>query len=345
MTNPTFRQKIAQLFILGFSGDTISSEHPISQDISQRKLGGVILFDRLLAHDKSSNNIINSAQLRQLTQSLQELSDTDLLVCVDQEGGRVCRFSKERGFPTTPAAQDLGETDDLTATQLYGRQTAEMLREVGVNFNLAPVVDLNIYPENPIIGKYGRSFSEHAHTVATQARTWISQHRQAKILTCLKHFPGHGSSLSDSHLGFVDVTDTWQENELLPFEQLIDQKMADSVMIGHLFNRNFDSNYPATLSKSTIYNQLCQKLNYNGPVISDDMQMKAITDHYGLAEACCLAINAGVDIIIIGNNLDHKPFILQHLIDSVEKCVEQGTIEESRIEEAYKKTLTLKQQL
>ncbi len=345
MSHFTFRQKIGQLFIIGFSGESISSDHSVVKDISDGGLGGVIIFDRLLALGQKNNNVINKLQFTNLTGSLQELTDIPLLISVDQEGGRVSRFAKERGFAASPSAQELGKRPDIERTSYYGRQTAQMLKDVGVNLNLAPVIDLNIYPENPIIGRYGRSFSEDATTVTAHASAWIEQHRQINILTCLKHFPGHGSSRNDSHLGFVDITDTWHLNELTPFHQLIEQKMADGVMLGHLFNRKLDKQYPASLSKTTVENLLQKNMQYDGPILSDDMQMKAITDHYGVEEACCLAINAGVDIVIVGNNLDHNPHILPSLVDAVEKAIEAGQIEESRIEEAFIKTQKLKKQL
>lgn len=345
MSHLTFRQKIGQLFIVGFSGESISPDHPVIKDIHDKGLGGVIIFDRLLARSQRYNNIINELQLTKLTKSLQELNDIPLLISVDQEGGKVSRFAKERGFAESPSAQELGKQSDVEKTSYYGRQTAQLLKNLGVNLNLAPVIDLNIYPENPIIGKHGRSFSENASTVTAHATAWIEQHRQINILTCLKHFPGHGSSRNDSHLGFVDITDTWQLNELSPFHQLIEQKMADGVMLGHLFNRNLDKKYPASLSKKTVENLLHKNMQYYGPILSDDMQMKAITDHYGVEEACCLAINAGVDIVIVGNNLDHNPHIFTSLVDAVEKAIEAGQIQESRIEESFIKIQKLKQQL
>jgi beta-N-acetylhexosaminidase len=342
MKHLTLRQKIGQLFVLGFGGDSLSTTHPIINDIKGNYLGGVILFDRLIAHGRSNNNIVDKIQLRRLTGSLQEQASEPLLICVDQEGGQVSRFKKERGFPTSPSAAELGQAGDLEGTARCGRQTAEMLKEVGINLNLAPVIDLNIYPDNPIIGKNGRSFSANTSTVVRHARAWIEQHRETGVLSCLKHFPGHGSSRRDSHLGFVDISDTWQESELHPFRQLIEEGLADSIMMGHLYNQKFDSEYPASLSKKTIDTLLHDKLHYSGTIISDDMQMKAITDHYGVADACCRAISAGVDLVIVGNNLEHRPDILPTLIDGVEKGIETGLLSEARIEEAFLKTRTLK---
>jgi beta-N-acetylhexosaminidase len=335
MTHLSLEQKIGQLFILGFTGDTVTADHPIAQDISKRNLGGVILFDRCLAQSKDINNIVNAEQLSLLTASIQDLAEGTLLVAVDQEGGRVSRFKKERGFPVTPAAIELGSSPDLQSTIASAQQTARMLRDVGVNLNLAPVVDLNAYPENPIIGKWGRSFSADPSVVTAHSGAWISEHRQRGILSCLKHFPGHGSSRTDSHLGFVDITDTWQEAELLPYQQLISAGQVDAIMIGHLFHKKFDEQYPATLSRATIQTLLRRRLQFEGVVITDDMQMKAITGHYGLEDACCKALVAGVDLLIIGNNLDHDPFILTRVMEAILRGLDEGTITEARVEKAW----------
>jgi beta-N-acetylhexosaminidase len=345
MTQLSLKQKIGQLFILGFSGDTITADDPIGQDIRKRNLGGVILFDRCLASSQKTNNIINARQLKLLTASLQQLSEVPFLVAVDQEGGRVSRFTQERGFPVTPAAIQLGNSPDLQATIASAQQTARMLRDIGVNLNLAPVVDLDVYRENPIIGKYGRSFSADPAIVTACARAWIREHRQLGILSCLKHFPGHGSSRTDSHLDFVDITETWQENELVPYQQLIRTDHIEAIMLGHLFHRVFDAQYPATLSRATIQTLVRQQLGFDGVIISDDMQMKAITGHYGLEEACCKALAAGVDLVIIGNNLDRDPLILSKVIDALLRQLDKGTISEARLEEAWGRIQNFKQPL
>lgn len=345
MTQLSLEQKIGQLFILGFSGDTITADDPIGQDICKRNLGGVILFDRCLTSSKKTKNIIDARQLRRLTLSLRQLADVPLLVAVDQEGGRVSRFTQERGFPVTPSAAELGASGDSHATIASARQTARMLDDIGVNLNLAPVVDLNVYKENPIIGKYGRSFSADPAIVTAHAAAWIREHSRLGILSCLKHFPGHGSSRTDSHLGFVDITETWQEDELVPYQELISGGQIEAIMLGHLFHRNFDAHYPATLSHTTIDTLVRQRLRFDGVVITDDMQMKAITGHYGLEDACCRALAAGVDLLIIGNNLDRDPFILSKMVDAFLRKLDEGTITEARLEEAWSRIQKFKQPL
>lgn len=335
MAHSTLQQKIGQLFLIGFAGDTLSPDHPLVADIADGNLGGVILFDRFLAEKSATHNIIDAEQLHRLTTVLQDHAGGQLLIAVDQEGGRVNRFSPARGFPVTPPASQLGQAGNLELTAASARQTARMLADVGVNFNLAPVVDVNIFKDNPIIGRYGRSFSERSETVAAHAAAWIKEHRATGIHCCLKHFPGHGSSRADSHLGFVDITSTWRKSELEPYRLLINTGLAEAVMVGHLINRNFDENDPATLSRTTVQSLLRHDLGFKGLIVSDDMQMKAITDHYSLEEACCRALIAGIDLLIIGNNLVHDPGVLGRIRAAIVQAVDKGILAEQRINEAW----------
>ena len=328
-------EKIGQLFMIGFEGSTLSSNHPIAMDIVDRDLGGVILFDRLLAKKLTTNNIVTPTQVNDLTSSLQEFAEGNLLIAVDQEGGMVARLKEQHGFPATPGAETLGSATDKEQTTRCSKQIACMLNSLGINFNLAPVVDLNIYPQNPIIGAYGRSFSKKPDIVFESAAKWIAAHRQEGVLSCLKHFPGHGSSHSDSHLGFVDISATWQKSELQPYKDFINSGYEEGIMVGHLFNSNLDDSYPATLSYPTVHEILRNQLHYKGIIISDDMQMRAITDRYGLAAACCKAISAGVDMLIIGNNICHDPHILEKLQLELLKAVDMGTLTAERIDDAW----------
>jgi beta-N-acetylhexosaminidase len=333
---------LGQLFLLGFHGEAVSDNHPIVDDIRERNLGGVILFERLLAKNLDCNNIITATQVRQLTGALQDLAGKRLLIGVDQEGGRVCRLKAGRGFPASVAAAELGQWNDPVLTEIHSLTTACMLQSLGINLNLAPVVDLNTYADNPIIGRLERSLSADAGKVIKHAEAWVKAHRAQNILTCLKHFPGHGSSRNDSHLGFVDISGTWNSNELKPFAELIKLGLADTIMTGHLFNRHLDTEHPATLSHSTITGILRKKLNFKGVVLTDDLQMKAITDRYGLDEAICLAFTAGIDMVVIGNNLDYDPDILPKIIQSVIQNVEQGLLKKETLIAAHARVQRLK---
>ncbi len=337
--------KIGQLFILGFKGNTVDQNHPIVSDIEKRNLGGVILFDRLLAQKKNQNNIVSPTQVKALTSALQEKSGTPLLIAIDQEGGMVRRLKPESGFPETADIYHLGEKDDATLTSIHAACTANTLRLLGINFNLAPVVDLNIYPKNPVIGKLKRSFSADPQCVIRHAAIWIREHRRQNILSCIKHFPGHGSSHADSHLGFTDISNSWSREELIPYEKLIESNMTDSVMLGHLFQENLDNKFPTSLSTKVIEELLRGQLGFHGPVLTDDLQMKAITEMFGLEESVCLALAAGVDMIIIGNNLKYDPGILKRIIPAVLDAIQNNKIPEDRIHTAWERIQNMKKTL
>ena len=339
------KHKIGQLFLLGFRGESINASHPVAEDISQRNLGGIVLFDRLLARKEAHNNITSASQVKALTTTLQGFARTPLLIGVDQEGGMVRRLKPDRGFPATASAAELGQKNDRTLTAIHAITTAATLQAVGINFNLAPVVDVNTFPENPVIGMLERSFSPSPAIVSVHAGEWIKAHNKLGVLTCLKHFPGHGSSRADSHLGFTDITESWQASELQPYKELIASGLAESIMTGHLFHKGLDSVYPATLSAGIINRLLRQELQFTGLVISDDLQMKAITDKYGLEEAACLALAAGVDLLIIGNNLDDDPGVLARIIPAILMAIESGRLPENRVNEAWERVQRIKRKL
>lgn len=334
-------QQIAQLLIVGFKGDKLLPNSTLAADLRDRALGGIILFDRLLAEKRADNNIVSATQTARLCAELQDCAGGRLLIAVDQEGGMVSRFKAERGFPTTASAGRLGRTGDVGLTAINADCTAAMLRTLGINLNLAPVVDLDVEPDNPIIARYERSFAADPAVVGRHAAAWIAAHRRRHILTCLKHFPGHGSALADSHLGFVDISASWREEELEPFRTLIAGGMADLVMVGHLFNSRIDPLLPATLSPATIAGLLRRDLGFDGAVITDDLQMRAITNRYGLAEACVMALTAGADVLIVGNNLQYDPLIVGKLIAAIVEAVHQGRLAGERIHAAWQRVRKL----
>lgn len=305
--NPMLDYKIGQMLMVGFRGLDVNDNSIIISDIKQRHLGGVILFDYDVPTQTSHRNISSPEQLKKLTAKLQLASPELLLIAIDQEGGKVARLKQSCGFASAPPAEKLGKTNDPQLTYRYADQIAETLANLGININLAPVVDLNINPDNPVIGKLGRSYSHDPDIVTEHTLQFIKAHHKQKILCALKHFPGHGSSCEDSHLGLTDITNTWTDIELEPFKNIIEKRKADIIMTAHVFNANIDAEFPATLSKITITELLREKLKYDGVVISDDMQMAAISEHYGFETALKLTINAGVDIILIANNSSYEP--------------------------------------
>lgn len=179
---------------------------------------------------------------------------------------------------------------------------AKGVRDWGFNVNFAPVVDLAVNPNNQVIAKFGRAYGKTGDVVASYAAEVVAAHHAAGLLTALKHFPGHGSSTADSHEGFVDITKTWKPTELDPYRALIANGYQDFVMVGHLIDTEIDpSGLPSSLSKQWIEDMLRGQLGFTGVVITDDLEMGAIRDHFNLKETVTKAVRAGVDVLLFSN--------------------------------------------
>ena len=333
------REQAARMLIVGFRGDTIGED--VRHYVADLGVGGVILFDSdlTLGGGHGTRNIRSPRQLKSLCDGLKRLAGSDLLIAVDEEGGKVSRLKHVYGFPSTVSAEYMGERNDSAFTTAKSYAVAGTLRDAGININFAPSVDVNVNPACPVIGRLGRSFSSDPSVVADNAAWSIMAHHRRGIMTAIKHFPGHGSAASDSHLGLVDVSDTWSEAELAPFRHLIDAGLVDVVMTAHIYNSHLDSTYPATLSANVIGGLLRGKLGYDGVVASDDMYMEAIVSHFTLREAVVRAINAGVDLLVLGNNspAGYSPERPDEVVDIIVDAVENGDIRRERIEEAVRR--------
>jgi beta-N-acetylhexosaminidase len=338
-------RKIAQMLLLGFPGETLESGSPIDQAVRAYGVGGVVLFDNNVDLGVTNRNITGPVQLKALTSALQQASETPLLIAVDQEGGVVARLKDRYGFPPSLSAHYLGQQNLLELTRSSAEGIAATLAEYGLNLNLAPVVDLNSNPDNPVIAFKQRSFSADPSVVTAHAAEYIKSHHRRRILTCLKHFPGHGSSRDDSHLGLTDVTRYWNEDELIPYRNLIRQGLCDMVMTAHTFNTKLDPDYPATLSKATIDGILRKRLGFDGVVLSDDLSMEAIVQHYNYETAVEKAINSGVDLLVVANDKLYSPDIMPRTIELLLNLVQQGRIPQERIDQACRRIMLLKKRL
>lgn len=333
--------KIGQMLIVGYPKQEAGLNDQTIDDISKGRVGGVILFEKNI---KSHNSYI---KLKQLTWQLQEKAPVPLFLAIDQEGGKVNRLKEKYGFPKTVSAQYLGQIADLDSTKFYAEITAATLAGLGFNVNFAPVVDLSTFKENPVIAKIERAYSADPDTVAMHAAAVIEAHRQFGIVTVLKHFPGHGSSHADTHLGIADVTDYWQSKELGPYQSLLEQNKVDAIMTAHIVNKRLDKEgLPGTLSKEIMTHLLRDSLQYNGVIFSDDMQMHAITKHYGLEKAIKLSILAGVDVLMFSNNIQgSENRTVDAVHDIIKKLVKNGEVSSDRIDESYRRIIKLKSQL
>jgi len=254
------------------------------------------------------------------------------------------RLQERYGFLAVPSPEELGKKDNPQETKEIISLLAQELSLLGFNVDFAPVVDVNINPENPVIGGLERSFSSNPQKVAEQAKAFIEALNSFNIISSLKHFPGHGSSKDDSHLGMTDITNTWREQELIPYQALINEGLAYMIMTAHIINKNIDPELPATLSPLFIKNILREQLGFDGVVVSDDMQMGAIVKYYGFAEALVRAVNAGCDILIISNNGEtYDENSAQEAQNIIFEAVKNGDIPPERIEQAFKRIRDLKE--
>ncbi len=339
------KAKIGQMLVVGFRGTEVSDDSSIVEAVNDLNLGGVILFDYdVPSGGEIERNIISPEQTKELIKNLKGVDDS-LFIAVDAEGGYVNRLKEEYDFQNIPSAEKMGE-ESIEDTKNYALTLGEQLKDLGFNVDFAPVVDVNVNPENPVIGGLERSFSEDPEEVANYAAAFIEGLSEKGVISAIKHFPGHGSSEDDSHLDMVDVTETWQkEEELLPYKKLVEDGYSDIVMTAHVVNRDIDPEYPATLSSSFLEDILRDEIGFEGVVVSDDMHMGAIVDHYGYEEAVVRAVNAGCDMLIISNNgttYDEEDYY--RAVDIIFDAVESGEIDKETIDDSYERIIKLKEE-
>jgi beta-N-acetylhexosaminidase len=326
--------RIAGLMVVGFRGSTLADAPWVRTALADSGLGGVILFDRDQLTG-GSRNILSPAQVKRLTRSLRAAAPgRGIIVSVDQEGGVVTRLGPSRGFPAVASEATIG-TASASATRTWARTIATTLATNGFDLNFAPVVDLDVNPDSPAIGALDRSFSADPDVVVAKATIEIDAHRAAGVRTTLKHFPGIGSSTTNTDFGVADVTKTWTRTELEPFRRLIAAGEVDLVMAGHVVNGQLDADHPASLSRAVVTDLLRGELGWDGIVVTDDLQATAITTAFGRDEAVLLAIEAGNDLLLFANQQVYDPKLVARVVKVVSAAVASGRIPETRIDEAY----------
>ena len=335
-------RELGALFLVGFQGTEAGGNADLARLLCERRVGGVLLLGR---------NIVDADQLTRLTDGIRAQSaactSRKLFVAVDAEGGNVMRLAPKLGWAATLSAQELGETNDFVLTEREARRIGAMLRAVGINWDLAPVVDVGRNPANPVIVGAARSFGADPRQVAGHARAFVQGLRVEGVLTTLKHFPGHGSSFDDTHLGFTDVTETAAPDlELAPYRALIAEGFVDSVMTAHVFNRRLDARYPATLSRATLSGLLRGDLGFQGPIVSDDLRMGAIERQYGIAEAAVVALDAGVDVLlIVDDRLPDGGSASELALATITRALKDGALDPGRVEAAVERVRAFRSRL
>ncbi|MDE6642699.1 MAG: hypothetical protein K2K27_01170 [Muribaculaceae bacterium] len=327
----------AKMLMVGFKGDSITPDNPVNGYLTDLGVGGIILFDVDLTGSRTlgSRNITTAERLTKLTSELKKLAGGRVLIAADQEGGRVQRLKPRYGYSPLPSARQIGEIDNRDTTLFYGKLMADELAAAGINVNLAPELDIH-RDDCPVIGGLDRAYSSDVEKVAYHAGLTVDCLHDKGILAAVKHFPGHGSATSDSHYGLTDVTTTWSPEELIPFKHLIDNGQADLIMTAHIFNRQLDPDMPATLSKRVLTDLLRNELGYKGIILSDDMYMQGIIDNYRIEDAVVDAINAGADMLIMGNNIStgFEPDRPARIARIIVQAVKEGRIDPKRLAES-----------
>lgn len=314
-----------QMMMVGFSGvDDISED--FAKFIEEYKIGNVILF---------SENIYSANQLKKLCGKIQEVvkkaTGYPALISIDQEGGMVSRLSPD--LPSAPGAMAIGRTGKPEYAYEAGLITAKELKMCGVNFNLAPSCDINNNKQNPVIGV--RSYGEDAQTVYSFAKEMARGLKDGGVIPCIKHFPGHGNTDSDSHLVLPSISKSLEElekAELFPFAKLIENDI-DAVMTSHIIFKALDEDYPCTMSKGVLTGLLREKLGFKGLIITDCLEMGAIKENYGSVEGGLRAVEAGADLLCVSHNFEVARDILDAVIDN---------IDEERLKKSVDKVIELK---
>ena len=326
----TIEEKVGQLIMVGFDGT--QANETIETHIRERFVGGVVLFSR---------NIQSPKQTAELTNQLQRLAgetahQIPLFIGIDQEGGWVIRLKE--GATVLPGNMALGATGSTELAERAGEITAAELAAVGVNLNFAPVMDVNNNPRNPVIGR--RSFGESPELVSRLGVAYIRGLQHNGVLATAKHFPGHGDTTVDSHFDLPTVNHDRERIhalELQPFRAAIDANVA-AIMTAHIIYPAFDPDRPATLSPTILTNLLREELGFNGLLITDDMEMKAIDDRYRSGEAAVMAIEAGADIVMVL----WTPAKQNEVFDALLSAVKSGRISQARLDQSVKRVLKSK---
>ncbi len=330
----TLAEKVGQLLLVYFTGPNLSPD--LQEMIDSYHIGGVILYP-------ISGNLISVPQVRELTQHIQSIAKIPLWIAIDQEGGAVDRLPPEATH--FPSAMAVAATGNLNWAEQMATITALELRALGINLNFAPVVDVNSNPANPIIGI--RAYGSDPQEVSRWGEVVFKTYEQAGILTTLKHFPGHGDTGVDSHLGLPRVErslPTLEAVDLLPFQQLT-QGGAPAIMTAHVLVPALDPDRPATLSSRILLDVLRQKWGFQGLIVTDSLTMGALDQTWNSAEAALLAFEAGADVLLFGADAGHAASEPQLAYDLLLKAVQEGRITRERLDASVGRILYQKTRL
>lgn len=331
------------MVLVGFRGLTPHEAEPTLRQIRAGSIGAVVLYD-VDAQSGERRNIASPQQLSKLVEAIKEAGQIPPLVTVDAEGGFFQKLRPRHGFAPTASAGDMGERNDLAFTRSNAGVIADMLVDAGIDMNLAPVVDfLNVTASYYSLVR--RTIAPDSALVIAHAREFVLTHRERGILTTLKHFPGMRGALTPYSPGLNEKIEDWSEEELEPFRVLIAEGLADAVLTTRVVYPQIDPGVPACLSKKIVGGMLRSDLGYDGVAISDPMEMQAVWDAFGFEAGTILAVNAGIDFVLLCQVSSIVPYCddrVDEMIRVLSDAVARGDVAESRIDEACRRILTLK---
>jgi beta-N-acetylhexosaminidase len=324
--------RLGQLFIIGLEGKTLSANE--ASFISKNNIGGVILFAR---------NVESPQQVHKLCSDVQNLRSQQkdkapLFIGIDMEGGRVARLKAP--FTQWPPLAQLGALDSTSAAFKFALGMGAELRAVGINLDFAPCVDVLTNPKNTVIGD--RAISTDPEQVAKISSALVRGYIKSNVLPCAKHFPGHGNTLIDSHEELPVENATLEELEkgaLIPFKKAFRARL-DMVMTAHIKFKNIDPDFPVTLSKKFLQTLLRGEMRYRNLIITDDLDMKALSKYHSVEDLPVMALQAGCDMLLYCNEMAHPP----RALEAVKKAVSEGKIPAAQLEESLKRVLALKKE-
>ncbi|MCM3567327.1 beta-N-acetylhexosaminidase [Neobacillus mesonae] len=323
----SLEDKIGQMILAGVSGTTMDAN--AKQLIGQFHVGGIIFYKYNFETPAQVNHLVNQLKAG-------NSSSLPLLLGVDQEGGRVTRLPG--GLVNFPPNKQIGQLNNPDFSYKVGTLLGRELKEYGLNLDFAPVLDINSNPNNPVIGD--RSFGNNAEIVSKLGVQTMKGIQSQNVITTIKHFPGHGDTSVDSHLDLPIVNKSLKELkelELIPFERAINQG-ADVVMVAHILLPQLDKTNPSSMSKAVMTDLLRKQLGFTGVIITDDMTMGAITEHYDIGKASVESVKSGSDIILVGHDYNN----VVKIISSLKTAVQNGEISEQRLNESIKRIIQLK---
>ncbi|MFJ7827304.1 beta-N-acetylhexosaminidase [Psychrobacillus sp. NPDC096623] len=327
LSDLSLEEKVGQMIFAGIKGTIMTNE--TKKIISTDQVGGIILFKDNLKDAHQSVTLLNAIKEENTNNKV------PLFLGVDEEGGRISRLP---GVTKLPTNEDLGKQNDATLSYDIGKLLGKEVSAFGFNLDFAPVLDINSNPDNPVIGN--RSYGTDAEIVSELGIRTMEGIQSERVISVVKHFPGHGDTMVDSHKELPIIQKSLKDLhalELIPFARAIDHG-AEVVMIGHILLPKIDSTYPSSLSKKIITDILREQLDYEGIIITDDMTMKAILNTFEIGEAAVSAVKAGNDIVLVAHDYANvfkaKEAILQ--------AIEAGEITEQRIDESVKRILSIK---